>query len=130
MIKEAIENHRSFNVIHLETMFKVDLFILKPDDASQGEMARREPFQLSPDTKDLLYLASPEDIILNKLQWYRLGGCVSDRQWNDVLGVIKVQYPKLNLPYFHAEAQQRGVEDLLMKIIEEAQSHRVKICPT
>jgi hypothetical protein len=120
MIRDALKHYRSFNIIHLETMYKVDIFILKTDKVSQLEMVRRERFPILPDADDLVYLASPEDTILHKLQWFLMGGCVSDRQWRDVLGVLKVQHTKLNFRYLDEVAQQRGVKDLLLKVLKEA----------
>ena len=66
------------------------------------------------------YLASPEDIILNKLEWYRQGGEVSERQLTDVLGVFKVQSKSLDREYLLRWAVQRGVEDLLERSLEDA----------
>ena len=87
MIKDAIQTRMSFNIIHLATMFKVDIFVLKNDMASQEEMERRKHYQISDAPDQMLFLASAEDIILHKLYWFQLGGGVSERQWNDVLGV-------------------------------------------
>jgi hypothetical protein len=119
MIREAIQRRKSFNLIHYETMFKVDIFIPKLDTASQEEMERRQQYQVSDSPRNLLYLASAEDIILNKLQWFQMGGGVSERQWNDVLGVIQVQHQKLDHSYLERAAQQRGVVELLKKIFNE-----------
>jgi len=119
MIREAIQRRKSFNLIHYETMFKVDIFIPKLDTASQEEMERRQQFQVSDSPRNLLYLASAEDIILNKLQWFQMGGGVSERQWNDVLGVIQVQHQKLDHSYLERAAQQRGVAELLQKVFNE-----------
>lgn len=119
MIKEAIQRRQSFNLIHYETMFKVDIFIPKSDMTAREEMERRQQYQVSDSPQHVLYLASAEDIILNKLQWFQMGGGVSERQWNDVLGVIQVQHKKLDRSYLERAAQQRGVADLLQKVFNE-----------
>jgi hypothetical protein len=119
MIKEAIQRRKSFNLIHYETMFKADIFIPKLDTAAQEEMDRRQQYQVSDSSQNLLYLASAEDIILNKLQWFQMGGGVSERQWNDVLGVIQIQHKTLDRSYLERAAQQRGVADLLEKVFNE-----------
>jgi hypothetical protein len=119
MIKEAIQRRKSFNLIHYETMFKVDIFIPEPDRSAQEEMERRQQYQVSDSPQHLFYLASAEDIILNKLQWFQMGGGVSERQWNDVLGVIQVQHKELDRSYLERAAQQRGVADLLRKVFNE-----------
>lgn len=118
MIQEAIKTQRSFNIIHLPTMFKVDIFILKPDNISQQEMLRRQQYQLSDNPQDILYLTTPEDIIIHKLVWYQMGGSISERQWNDVLGVVQVQSNQLDYVYLKQVAQQRGITDLLEKILK------------
>jgi hypothetical protein len=121
MIREAIQHHSSFNVIHLETLFKVDIFVLQADLASQEEMARRESYQVSDNPPQILFLASAEDIILHKLYWFQLGGGVSERQWNDVLGVLQVRHDTLDYEYLRRGAQYRGVSQLLEQALREAQ---------
>ncbi len=120
MIREAIRNRSSFNIIHLATMFKVDIFVLKPDHTSQQEMIRREQYQVSDNPQDQLYLATAEDVIIHKLYWYQMSGSTSERQWNDVLGVIQVQSDQLDYAYLKQTAQQRGVIELLEKILKVA----------
>jgi len=120
MIREAIRDGSSFNVIHLATMFKVDLFLLKNDPLSHTEMARRERYQISDNPHQAFYVASAEDTILRKLQWFQIGGGVSDRQWNDVIGVCHVQKGRLDLAYLKKGAQQLSVSDLLIRAFQEA----------
>jgi hypothetical protein len=119
MIRDAIQQQTSFNIIHLATMFKVDIFILKSDEISLEEMARRKQYQISDSPRQMLFLASAEDIVIHKLYWFQLGGGVSERQWNDVLGVIRVQHDKLDNSYLEHAAHQRGVTALLQKAITE-----------
>ncbi|MBN2001706.1 hypothetical protein JW935_29470 [candidate division KSB1 bacterium] len=122
MIRDAIQQKSSFNIIHLATMFKLDIFVLKGDEVSQEEMNRRGLYQVSDTPDRKLFLASAEDIIVHKLYWYQLSGCASERQWTDVLGVLQVQGERLDYLYLERMAQQRGVRDLLnqaMKIIEQ-----------
>jgi hypothetical protein len=118
MIRDAIQHQTSFNIIHLATMFKVDIFILNPDEASQEEMKRRKQYQVSDVPHQMLFLASAEDVILHKLYWFQLGGGVSERQWNDVLGVIKVQFDKLDHTYLENAARKRGILELMQKAIK------------
>ena len=67
-----------------------------------------------------LFFASPEDTVLAKLEWYRKGGEVSDRQWRDLLGVLKVQAGTLDRAYLDQWAGELGVADLLPRALEEA----------
>lgn len=91
MIREAIQAQRNFNIIHLESFFKVDIFVSKEREFDRLQMARRSAYVLSTEPEQSAYVASAEDTILAKLEWYRIGGEVSDRQWRDILGVMKVQ---------------------------------------
>jgi len=121
MIQDAIHHQSSFNVIHLATMFKVDIFVLKTDKASQEEMTRRGQYQISEGLDETLFLASAEDVIVHKLYWYQLGGSVSERLWTDVLGVLQVQGDHLDYPYLEQAAHQRGVSDLLTQALKDAE---------
>jgi len=119
MIRDAIERRSSFNVIHLETMFKADVFVFR-NELGREAMARRERYQLSDESASSIFLASAEDIILSKLQWFRLGKGTSERQWLDVLGVLQVQGNRLDFSYLQRMAGQMGVADLLRQAIEDA----------
>ncbi len=119
MIRDAIQDGTSFSVIHLETMFKVDIFMLQADPASQEEMARRKEYQVSDNPPQTLFLATAEDVILHKLYWFQLGGGVSERQWNDVLGVLQVQRETLDYEYLKRGAQCWGVSQLLEQVLRE-----------
>ena len=119
-IGAAVAARRSFNVIHLDTMVKADIFIFKADAFGRSQFARRTARQLSQDDPTAIYVASAEDTVLAKLQWYRDGGGVSDRQWNDVLGVLKVQGATLDRAYLAEWARELGLTDLLRRALEEA----------
>ena len=119
-IRTAVAARRSFNVIHLDTMVKMDIFIFKADAFGRSQFARRTPRQLSQDDPVLIYVASAEDTVLAKLQWYREGGGVSDRQWNDVLGVLKVQGATLDRAYLEEWARALGLTDLLCRAFDDA----------
>jgi hypothetical protein len=114
MIHDAVRDRSSFNVIHLPTMFKVDVFILKATDYDRQTFLRADLAALDNEADSpLFFVESAEDVVLNKLRWYRLGGEVSERQWNDVLGVLRVQSDALDMNYLHQWAATLGVFDLL-----------------
>jgi len=119
MIRKAIHQQRSFNVIHLETMFKIDVFILKPDAVSQEEMARCQRYHVSENPDTMLFVTTAEDTIIHKLVWFQLGGLVSERQWTDVRGVLQVQQHDLDYAYLERVAEQRNVLQLLQQAIAE-----------
>jgi hypothetical protein len=119
-IREAVLHRRSFNIIHLETMFKVDVFVVKERSFHHSQMERRMAQVIATDPDRTAYVATAEDTILAKLEWYRTGGDVSERQWRDVLGVMKVQADRLDLAYLRQWAAQLNVSDLLERAIKEA----------
>jgi len=119
MIRDAIKRRSSFNVIHLDTMLKVDVFIPKSRLFDQEELRRSQQEVLLEGTRPFS-VASPEGTILNKLEWYRMGGEVSDRQWNDILGVLKVQGTDLDMIYLQKWAANLNVTDLLERALIDA----------
>ena len=119
-IRTAATSSRSFNVIHLDSMLKVDVFAARADPFHLMQMRRRVLQATGPDGQTSIYVASAEDTILAKLQWYRDGGGVSDRQWNDVRGGLKVQGPALDRAYLREWASQLGLTDLLQRAMDAA----------
>jgi hypothetical protein len=65
-------------------------------------------------------IASPEGTILNKLEWYKMGGGVSDRQWNDILGVLKIRGTMLDMQYLKRWAAVLDISNLLERALEDA----------
>lgn len=120
MIRDAIRRCASFNLIHLETMIKIDVFILKDQPYNSQAMARRRSDTLDEASSCKFYLSSPEDAVLSKLQWYQIGGRVSEQQWKDVIGVLKVQRDKLDLEYLKYWASRLNLSDLLNRSLDDA----------
>ena len=126
LIRNAVRGRSSFNVIHKPTMFKVDVFIPKGRPFDRSQFARRIAQSLTEEEADQIYIASPEDNILAKLQWYRLGGEVSDRQWRDVLNVIRIQDERLDRTYLRRWASELGVADLLEEALNQGDSESAR----
>jgi hypothetical protein len=122
-IHEAVQRRRGFNVIHLELGFKVDIFVSKAGAFDRQQLERRVLQPIGAHDERTVYFASAEDTILAKLDWYRRGGEVSERQWLDVLGMIKVQGEVLDRSYLREWARNLGVTDLLDRALEQAGSN-------
>jgi hypothetical protein len=121
MILDAIQHTSSFNLIHLETMFKVDVFILKQRAFDLNQIQRRISQTVGDGPEDRAYFSTAEDIILAKLEWFRAGGETSERQWRDILGVLDLQGDRLDFEYLRKWAVSLDVNDLLQKAIEAVQ---------
>lgn len=117
---EALRRRSSFNIIDKEDVFKVDVFVSVPDSLGRMEMGRRVRYNLAQTEGVSLFLCSAEDIVVRKLLWYQLGGGVSERQWSDVQGVLKVQGDALDTDYCRTWAEHLGLTALLDKAFAEA----------
>lgn len=118
-MEEALRSHRSFNVVHFATSFKIDLFVQGPSEFERQLLTRSRRLRLSPTGQKDLSVVSPEDIVLLKLNWFRETGGTSDRQWSDVVGVLGVQRNVLDREYLTFWARKLGVQELLDRAIEE-----------
>lgn len=119
-VRDAVKRRSTFNVIHLETMFKVDVFVAGQQMSTRRELQRRQVYKLDVEPSEEIVVASPEDIIVQKLHWFRLGDHISDRQWSDAMGVLTVRGRKLDLDYMRELAASMGVEDLLVRALKDA----------
>jgi hypothetical protein len=120
-MEEALRSHGSFNAIHFETSFKIDLFVQGSAEFETQLMARSRRLRLTEGGRKDLCVVSPEDIVLLKLRWFQQTGGTSERQWGDVLGVLSVQGRALDYGYMKEWAIKLGLAELLTKAITEAQ---------
>ncbi len=120
-MREALERGRPFNIIHYATSFKFDVFPLPEDVYYHTEFSRRvrTAIQMGKERVLSFWAATPEDVILTKLVWYQGGGCVSDRQWSDIRGVIAVQGERLDMEYLRRWATHLNAGALLDRAFEE-----------
>ena len=121
MARRSILAGRAFNIIHMPSGDKFDIFPAKEEfHASQLDRALMTPVEFEGETVECP-VATAEDILLAKLQWYRDGGEVSERQWTDILGILATN-PDLDFAYVRTWAARLGVERLLGRALEEARS--------
>jgi hypothetical protein len=110
-----VREHSSANLIHRASVLKVDLFVAGGTPLDAQQIARRLIVPVGEGMT--IGVHPPEDILLQKLRWYRLGGDVSDRQWRDVRGIIRVQGARLDVAYLREHAPTLGVSDLLERAL-------------
>ena len=121
VVREALRYRSSFNLLYLASMIKVDVFIPQVSSFDQQEFQRAHQDRLeAAEDARLFFLASAEDTILRKLIWYKLGNMVSDQQWKDVLGILKVQAEALDLAYLRQWAGQLEIGALLAQALIDA----------
>lgn len=119
-VYEAIEGvTNSFNVIHLQTTEKADIFISRKTDFDLNKISRRQLY-ISDDPAQAFYVCSPEDTILQKLIRFQMADFQSQKQWRDILGVLKLQREILDLSYLSLWSQNLGVKESLLKAMSES----------
>ena len=118
-IQDAINRSSCFNIIHLASSFKVDIFILKNRSFDKAALTRATPGKIDLHSDFEVPVASPEDTILSKLEWYRLDNEVSQRQWDDATRVMKILGDAVDQEYLEDNAVDLGVADLLQKLLHE-----------
>lgn len=114
---DALRDHRAFNLIHRPTMIKVDVFPVGDRRYDRIALERGEEVLLADEPELRARVATPEDVVLRKLEWSRHGDSVSEVQWRDVLGILQVQGNSLDLDYLRRWAAEIDVLDLLEQAI-------------
>jgi hypothetical protein len=117
--RAAIRSHESFNLGDTTQPMKVDVFVLGDGLLDRRQIDRRMRIAL-PGSPHGIWVTSPEDQVLRKLDWYRLGGEVSDRQWRDVIGLLAAVGREFDRADITAAAAQLGLVDLLEAAFAEA----------
>lgn len=117
-LRRAVDALGTANLIHHDTNIKVDLFVAGGTPLDDQQLARRQRVEVKPG--QILYVHPPEDILLQKLRWYLRGGEGSDRQWRDIIGIIRTQGDQLDRTYLAANAPVIEVEALLSRALREA----------
>ena len=113
-VREAIARGASFNAIHLATGVKVDVFVVGADPFDARRVASGAELRVD----------TAEYTVLRKLEWFRRGGEISDRQWRDVIGIIRTQGLRLDRGELSTWAERLGVSDLLARALREGVTTR------
>lgn len=112
MLRDALLHARTANAFYLPLLTKVDFFGRGYEPFDETEFARRRAVPVR-DSGETLVIKAPEDTVLRKLLWFRAGGGVSDRQWRDIVSVLRISGAQMDPAYLRAWAERLGVSDLL-----------------
>jgi hypothetical protein len=113
--REAVAQHRMFNIIHPASGLKVDVIIPAATASERSRFDRGVRVRVAEDFEATF--ASPEDVILKKLEFFKIGG--SDRHLRDIAGVLKVRGPAVDRAYITRFAAQLGVADIWQAVRRE-----------
>jgi hypothetical protein len=112
-LREEVRRGGSWNIFHVPSVLKIDLFFLRGDPFAESQLARRVAIEIAPGKK--VYFASAEDVVLRKLLWHREGNESSGQQIPDVVAILKVKRGELDADYLDHWAARLGVADLLAR---------------
>jgi hypothetical protein len=118
--KDAVVRRSMFNVIHPASGLKLDIIVSGNTEFERNRFRRGRRIQVSP--SDAVTFASPEDVILKKLEFYKIGG--SDRHLRDIAGVLKVSGKSIDRGYIARFASQFGVEDIWTQVQQQVEDKR------
>lgn len=118
-IRDAVKRRSCFNLIHLPTSFKIDIFVKRERPFDDESMRRARVERLGQKEMVEVPIATAEDTIISKLEWFRLTNETSERQWDDVSRLLQLLGDDADVPYLQRAAEMVRVEDLLERLIQE-----------
>lgn len=122
-VREAVATGGSFNMVHRSTAMKIDVFVVggDPFDRERLRQRGRVEIPLDPQRELSVFVDTPENTVLRKLEWFRRGGESSERQWQDVIAILKTN-PQLDDKHLVTWAERLEVSDLLTRAQVEARN--------
>lgn len=120
-VRQEVRRRGSFRLVHRASMIRVDVFVPEWIGLHLWKWERRRRVDLGA-REGAVDVSSPEAIVIQKLVRYRDGGAVSDRQWRDVIGVLRTQRGHLDVAGMRAQARSSGVDDLLDRACASAEA--------
>lgn len=118
--RRAVEEGTSFNLID-EAGLKVDLFVLGNNPLDRRQIEHRQRIRVQDDPPQHLWVTAPAEQVLRKLEWYQAGGRVSERQWRDVVGILRAQGTTLDRADLTQAAASMGLGTLLDAALKDAE---------
>jgi hypothetical protein len=118
-LRDAVQRKSCFNLIHLPSSFKVDIFVSRGRPFDIDSMNRATLETIGDDPVLNVTIATAEDSIIAKLEWYKLGNQVSERQWDDVSRLMDLLGEQADIDYLQRAAQSVEVDELLTRLLEE-----------
>jgi len=118
-VEDAIRRKSCFNLLHYQTNFKVDIFVNRNRPFYQSALRRAISARISEDYEQVARFATPEDIVLLKLDWYRMSDCTSERQWSDMTSVLGLHAGRIDLDYMQFWAAELQLIELWVKLKSE-----------
>jgi len=116
---EAVRQRKCFNLIHVPTSYKIDVFVHRGRRFDESALGRARPASFGPAATESIPVATVEDSILAKLEWFRLTDETSERQWDDVSKLVRLHGGGLDRAYLHEMADTIGIGDLLERMLVE-----------
>ena len=118
-VRSAVEHRSCFNLIHLPSSIKVDVFVSRQRPFDRESLRRATPERVGESTTVEVPIATAEDTIVGKLEWYRLTDETSERQWDDICRILRLLGNALDIDYLTRAAESVGVADLLIRLLQQ-----------
>ena len=119
-IAEAVRENSSFGAIYRPVVMRMDVYVRKAEGHFAAQLERAQKHTIGADSEQFAFFCTAEDIVLQKLRWYQMSDGASDRQWRDVIGVLKHSHDRMDSEYLSRWAVDLGVASLLQRALLES----------